>query len=260
MSRLKKLSFDSDVLDVLKRMTWYDDGQKGVIVDKLDRDLYLRVNKALSAAGGEWNRSVGGHIFKEDPRPMIEGLLESGVMLIEKDGFFETPKAVLEKMLEFAPLPDNLGEATFLEPSAGLGAIIKFLIEKGVNPERILAFEKNLSRVDEVHKLKCWITCADFLTITAAPKVDRVYMNPPFEDGQDLAHVRKAFDLLKPGGILVSVMSGSILFNNTKKYEDFRQWDASNDAATKFIHLPEKSFHESGTDVTTVLYVAQKDN
>jgi hypothetical protein len=44
----------------------------------------------------------------------------------------------------------------------------------------------------------------DFMEMPAAGEFDRVLMNPPFEKQQDIDHVRRAFDHLKPGGRLSS--------------------------------------------------------
>ena len=46
---------------------------------------------------------------------------------------------------------------------------------------------------------------------------DRIVMNPPFEAGQDIDHVRHAFQFLKDGGRLVSIMSPSPFFREDKK-------------------------------------------
>ena len=49
----------------------------------------------------------------------------------------------------------------------------------------------------------------DFLTMKPGdiPQVDKIIMNPPFDRGGDCDHVRHAFQFLKPGGVLVAVMS-----------------------------------------------------
>ncbi len=41
---------------------------------------------------------------------------------------------------------------------------------------------------------------SDFMEAVPEPRFDRALMNPPFENGQDIAHVRHAFQVLKPGG------------------------------------------------------------
>ena len=53
---------------------------------------------------------------------------------------------------------------------------------------------------------------------------DKIVMNPPFEKGQDIDHVRHAYDLLKPNGRLVSIMSVSPFYHSGKKAQAFREW------------------------------------
>ena len=57
-----------------------------------------------------------------------------------------------------------------------------------------------------------------------AIQYDRILMNPPFENGQDIDHVRRAFDFIKPGGRLVAIMSEGPFFRSEKKATDFREW------------------------------------
>ena len=47
-------------------------------------------------------------------------------------------------------------------------------------------------------------------------KYDVIFMNPPFENDQDIDHVRHAFKLLKDGGRLVSVVCGNKNSDRTK--------------------------------------------
>ncbi len=52
-------------------------------------------------------------------------------------------------------------------------------------------------------------------------------MNPPFGCdgvGTDIDHVRHAFEFLKPGGRLVSVMSDGVFYRNDSKAQEFRAW------------------------------------
>ena len=49
-------------------------------------------------------------------------------------------------------------------------------------------------------------------------------MNPPFSDSQDAAHIRHAYDLLKPGATLVALMSEGPFFRSYKKDAEWRTW------------------------------------
>ena len=81
-------------------------------------------------------------------------------------------------------------------------------------------------------------------------------MNPPFEQGQDIEHVRHAFDWLATGGHLVAVMSNGSFFREDKKATAFRDWLAY--VRGESYPLPEDSFKESGTGVRTRLAVIAK--
>jgi hypothetical protein len=260
MGLTKTLIFDDDVLGVLQSMEWSNDGTLGIITGgQLERNLYQRCNKAYDALGGKWDRKAGGIVFKIDPRPNIEGLVTSGELTVERDGFFETPQAVVERMLELVP-PDKSNDALTLEPSAGLGAIVRVLIENGV--QWMLIIEKNEARAEELRKefasQSRIVNCRDFLNEPAVTDYpfDRIYMNPPFEELQDVDHVRHAYDLLADGGKMVSVMAESAFFRSDKKSESFREW--LNEVNAYVEKLPEGSFKESGTGVNTRLVVIEK--
>ena len=70
------------------------------------------------------------------------------------------------------------------------------------------------------------VQCADFLELSPDDlgTFDRVVMNPPFEKAQDVAHVRHAFQFLKPGGVLAAIVSAGVTFRTDAVYSDFREW------------------------------------
>ena len=243
----KTLRFDGDVLDVLRAMKWADDGLSARIDVQLNRDLYERVNKALVAMGGKWARSAKAHLFKTDPRQSVEGLIANGTLVVEKDGFFETPLAVVKMMLDLvAPV------GLILEPEGGLGAIVDNL---GIPKTRIICIEKNQQRADVLKSKGYRVFCEDFLECKTV-KCNTIYMNPPFEAGQDIDHVKHAYSLLRPGGEMVSVMSTGAFFRNDKKAKAFRDWFALKKGID--VKLPSNSFKESGTGVNACLVVLKK--
>jgi len=252
----KTLRFDNDVLEQIRNMDWRENGRLGAITAKLDRDLYIRVNKALEAMGGKWSRKAGGHVFTTDPRLAVEGLVNSGVLQVEKDGFFETPRAVVKRMLELAPVCD----AFILEPSAGMGAIATILREAGA--QEITCIEKNEQRAAHLKSLGFTTYCLDFMEFNPVEANDinepywRIYMNPPFENGQDISHVCRAYNLLIPGGQMAAVMSEGPFFRNDAKSVAFRQW--LEEVGGYSEPLDRGSFKASGTMVNTRLVVIQK--
>lgn len=271
MNLTKQLKFDDEVLEVIRSMDWEDEGRLGRITGgMLERNLYIRTNKALEAMGGKWNRKAGGHVFASDPRPQVEGLIESGTLTIERDGFFETPRAVVERMLELVPLPRY--SAIILEPSAGMGAILKVLVNhKNAKWSTFHAVEKNPQRREYIEQyLPVTVVGDDFMRYELPQYSDgsgaqfyyqRIYMNPPFENLQDIDHVRHAYDLLQPDragdpAVLVSVMSESPFFRTDTKAQAFRDWLREVDGYTE--RLPEGSFVESGTGVNARLVVIRR--
>lgn len=241
----KTLKFDDDVLEIVKTMTWSADGKLGTLTcGQLDRNTYERTNKALAAMGGKWNRKLGGHAFHTDPRPNVEGLLQNGTLLVERDGFFETPLDVIDRMTALV-WPDG----RVLEPSAGLGAIAK---ELRVPKSDIQCIEKNTQRAEALQAKGYAVQCADFLTVSPS-EFDTILMNPPFEEGQDIDHVMHAFKFLAPGGSLVSVMSAGAFFRSDRKATYFRDWLAS--VHGTMHKLPDNSFKASGTVVNACLVV-----
>ncbi|MBU2249746.1 MAG: hypothetical protein KKD77_23570 [Gammaproteobacteria bacterium] len=124
----KKIVLDKSVLEIIESMEWNYNGTLGKITcGQLDRDVYEKVNLALEQLGGKWNRKQGGHVFAMDPRPRVKGLVESGVLTVERDGFFETPFPIVQWMLERVTPVGRL-----LEPQAGLGAIVEHLPRKNL--------------------------------------------------------------------------------------------------------------------------------
>ena len=81
---------------------------------------------------------------------------------------------------------------------------------------------------------------------------DRILMNPPFEQQSDLTHVTAAYDLLAPGGLLVTIMSAGVTFRDNRKTVEFRE-RILEPHSTYSEHLPSGAFKDSGTMVNTVL-------
>ena len=241
----KKLTFDFDVLAVIQAMDWAGDGLLAKITSgQLDRDLYTRTNKALEAMGGKWNRKQAGHIFPVDPRGMVEGLLSNGTLIIERDGFFETPPDVVDKMLRICSPKGDV-----LEPSAGLGAIADRL---PVPQNHIYCIEKNPERVKALEAKGYNVQCMDFLDYEPdVLRFDRIYMNPPFEENQDIWHVKHAHALLRDDGCLVSIMSEGPFFHLDNTALNFRLWFDGHDGHS--LSLPPGSFKLSGTNVNARL-------
>jgi hypothetical protein len=64
------------------------------------------------------------------------------------------------------------------------------------------------------------------------------------------------YDLLKPGGILVTVMSPAWQYRNDCKHAEFRAWLKEWDHEVE--DLPEGTFKSSGTNVRALLVTIRK--
>ena len=142
--------------------------------------------------------------------------LESRALSAKIDGFFPTPAGLAMVMVEQA---DLFPGARVLEPSGGKGDIADKL-----PPTVSLDVCEVCPTLREILTLKGFhlLDEPDFLAVQG--EYDRILMNPPFENLADIDHVRHAFDLLAPGGLLIAVMSESPFFRSDRKAEGFRAW------------------------------------
>jgi predicted RNA methylase len=215
---------------------------------QVDRAEYVAVNKVLEAAGGKWSRRDRGHVFQEDAGPVLAGLLAGGQVATPAEaGWFPTPPAVVALMLDAAALEPGL---EVLEPSAGTGAIAGPAAGRGCLVDVIEQDESRAGVLISAGYART-VAQADFLTVEARPAYHRVIMNPPFSGKADIAHVLHAVRFLRPGGLLVAVMSGGTEFRSDKRTAGFR--DLVEQAGGTITRLPDGAFHESGTDIRTVL-------
>jgi hypothetical protein len=152
-------------------------------------------------------------------------------------GFFPTPRPVINRMLELVQLK---GSERVLEPSCGKGDILDAITEQFPEAD-VTGIEINRS-LQEILEAKGYeIEFEDFLDHQG--QYDCVVMNPPFEDGQEIKHVRHAFSLLAPGGRLVSVMSEGPFFRSDANSIAFRAWLDEVGAETE--SLPQNAFRGS---------------
>lgn len=165
-------------------------------------------------------------------------------------GFFPTPADIITDMLGYADVREG---QKVLEPSAGRGDIADRLREI---TDDVDVCEINWELAAILEKKGHRVAGRDFLEYNPGPIYDRIVMNPPFENGQDIDHVLHAYDLLAPEGRLVSVMSASVRFNAKKKYADFRNWLAERGGWMQAY--PDGSFESSGTGVSTVRVIVEK--
>ena len=182
------------------------------------------------------------------------GELEAEIQLSNIPGYFPTPAPVIEIMLRRARIEPGMKVA---EPEAGSGHIAD-AIRAAYPGVWIDTIEIN-SRLRDLLVLKGYRVMAfDFLEFENDQEspYDRIVMNPPFERQQDLDHIRHAYKLLAPRGILVSVLSPSFEFRTDRKSTEFRAW--LDEVNASWENLPDGSFKSSGTGVSTRLLVIER--
>ncbi len=113
------------------------------------------------------------------------------------DNFYPTPGFVAEMAVDLACIEDGM---RVCEPSAGDGAISSKIKEQ--HPEaNIQCYE-----IDPERAAISGAACYDWLQVPQAQTYDRIVMNPPFSNYRWVSHTLHAWEMLKPGGMLVAIM------------------------------------------------------
>jgi len=210
-------------------------------------DLVEKVNKLLA--------EYYGAVIPEEREPDEDTGLHTPKSGIAKNyGFFPTPDAAAQTVIEAAPLyraPDE-PPLRVLEPSAGTGSLAGRAADKGAQVDCVEiqpALADHLRRSGRFRN----VVQADFLALQPDPAnlYDRVVMNPPFDRERDIDHVVHAMKFLKPDGCLVAVMSAGTEFRETKKSTAFRELMGKMNASWR--DLPPGSFSSVGTNVNTII-------
>lgn len=168
--------------------------------------------------------------------------LKQGIKVVSAPQLFPTPVELAARMVALADIRPGM---RVLEPSAGTGRILNAL----PNNCEIVAVEINASLVSALDATNKAVVCGDFLKCSAATlwgEFDRIVMNPPFSDGQDVKHIKHALSMLKTGGVLIAICANGS-----------RQKDALMPIIDQFNgsweSLPAGTFISSGTNVNTAL-------
>jgi len=251
------MKIETDVMQILDQCRV--DGKLLFLPDiQLDRKLYVSTNKVLALMGGKWNRSKKAHVFSIDnAADLLNQCIETGEItdIYKELQFFETPKAVVELMLDYANIVPT---SRVLEPSAGKGAIAKELRKIGCKVD-----------VCEIHPPFAEILFTDgfssawqgdFLDYNLHYQYSHIVANPPFSKQQDIDHASRMLELLAPGGTIVCIMSAGVEFRKNRKTLDFIGKLDEMASNYEFVNLPEKSFKDSGTLVNTIMLVANRNS
>lgn len=239
----------------------------------LDRKLYMEVAKNLEIIGGKWKSGkTKGFIFNTDPAELLEKISGYEGNLKKDFQFFATPDDLADELVRYANIEDGM---KVLEPSAGQGAIIEAIYRafprymKGSNDKHCVTvdFYELMDINKEVLSQKIennnpnWssrTSCMgdDFLKADFNLKYDRIVGNPPFSKNQDIDHIYKMYEVLKPGGRIVTVASIHWKTSKNKKETTFIDWLDEVDA--KIEYLNNGKFEKSGTNIASCIIVIDK--
>lgn len=226
---------------------------------QLDRKTYTDVNKVIELLGGKWNKGKGGHVFPTPFADILDAALDGGEVVDKKKQFqlFETPAALAEELAVRLNLYGLGVDDAVLEPSAGKGRLLYAIRHELVDNPRLdfCEIQPDLAaalKVDGFNQVG-----EDFLKFKPESKYQRILMNPPFTNGQDVDHVMHAYNhCLADGGKLIAIMAPAFTFREQRKYADFRELLSRNGVVPE--ELPEGTFKESGTGIRTIVVELNK--
>lgn len=181
--------------------------------EKRELDEFRRL---LEAVGGSY-RKGGSWVIDEhagSAGAFVSLLLEEGVYVDRRDmGAFFTSDSLATEVVGVARIEPGM---SVLEPNGGSGVLVKRLIAaavpegQGLSPaDFVVTCEVHAPFAKELEETGACVVCDDFLSVESfgGRRFDRIVMNPPFSNNQDIAHVIHAMSYLKEDGKLVCITS-----------------------------------------------------
>lgn len=207
------------------------------------------------------NRMIGeyyGEVIPEERKYDDDGGLHEPKRTPAKNyGFFPTPDALAERVVDRANLHNRDGKYRVLEPSAGTGQLARAAAKLATVD--CIEIQPDLAERLRGQSLFRKVFCADFLALK--PEMiglyDRIIMNPPFDRERDIDHVMHALKFLEPKGFLIAIMSAHTEFAETRKATAFR--DLMTKMNAQWDDNPRNSFSSVGTNVNTITLRVFKD-
>lgn len=256
-----------EIIEIL-RDVGFADNHVVLNTGQLPRKTYEAVNDVLERFGGKWNRKARAHVFGEDPRPLIDLVVQTGEMPEDNPlAFFATPDEICRRMVAMAALADLPDDACILEPSAGEGAIVEAILatraflHKRWQIEVVELDPKRAAKLRARYAMTAGVRVTEGSALDLDPTrlFDAILLNPPFALVGDpqayITHIEDAFDHLKPDAILVAITPPSWQRREDRKATRFRElvqrYGSSEDIAAG-------AFKASGTEIATTIVALHK--
>ena len=130
--------------------------------------------------------------------------------------FYPTPKSVIDIMMQGEDVTDRI----ILEPSAGSGNIVQWLIGHGAGCVMACEINDTLRR----SLRDCDVIGTDFLDVTSqqVAGIDYIVMNPPYLSGWK--HLEHAYDIAPAGTTIVCLLP----WRDGYDFEKLGQWERRN--------------------------------
>lgn len=183
---------------------------------KIDPKDWAKLKRAVEGIGGSWSTAAQGWEFPFDVERLF-GIIKSRKFKLNSHyHFFQTPYWLIDSFMSQRYQQAGgkyRNDYKVLEPSAGQGAILRFLKSWGMEPDFCELMPENreiLRSMGYGDPL-----CEDFMELYLTEYYDLVFANPPFRDA--CQHIQKMVEVTKPGGMICTLAPVSLY----DKMDDF---------------------------------------
>lgn len=255
---------DGTTLELLREVEF--DGHK-VRLREVEREQFKKYHHVMKWLGGVWRGGrTQAHVFADDPRPVIELVIEARALPKRNVlQFYPTPDDLVREMVAWAELDNMPPDGLILDACAGRAAIADRVAE-GTPLTGCLTDSITLVEIDPLNasilrrKGYAHVVEGDFREFSPARKFKRILMNPPFNlEGDPFAYVTMilhAWDMLDEGGVLVAVGGPGFITSPDARCKRLRALVEEHGHRRR---LDKGTFRESGTDAHTVLIVLERE-
>lgn len=170
-----------------------------------DKHVLAEAWRVLTMIGG--TRCEGGVEFAYPAASVIDDIATSGCIPdAVSHQYYPTPADVADAAMQMV---DWSRVASVLEPSAGTGALADVIASEQEGMVALDCIDTSELFVRILREKGHAAECANFLNMAPAQRYDAIVMNPPYDRGQWLEHVKHALQFLADDGQLVAILPAS---------------------------------------------------
>ena len=231
--------------------------------DPMPNRDYDRIKYLMEYIGGHWREKDKAFVFKiphSEIKEQMEYLLKLNDVNIDADTafaikaqYYPTPDWLAEYMIALADIKST---DKVLEPSAGRGRLLNYISKYTQDIVCIEPNEVNALSLEEQGYTPLRLKFEEYYKNVPKASFDKIVMNPPFSKEMDLRHIALAYNLLKPGGTLISLAAENSLYYDRSLTRQFNEKISKLDH--KIQNIPTGAFAESGTNVDVVMIIIHK--